>query len=193
MSETRTYDPTAAEVAVVQWVREALRAFGLAGDVRIANQGNPRGRLPYVTIELSADRELETASVVATDTDAAGGGKVVEVREVRVATAQISCRGNLAYQQARAVAASLRVESVLEVNAGNGLAVQRELGPIQSVPEIMSTHTEPRRVQDFEIVYCETRELADGIGVVERVIGTGDIYQQNPGDGVTPIVDETAP
>ena len=191
MTEGRTYTPTPLEVALIHWVRAALGAT--PPTVRLANQGNSRPALPYVEVELIADREEQTPTVVVTDRPAPGGGYIVETTELRSGTVQVSYRGNEALVLGRRVARSVWDSDVNALNDLAGLSVQDELNDLMSVPETMSTHTEPRWVQDFAIMYCETTESDTGAGVVERVIGTGDIYLDTPGDGIAVDVDVTAP
>lgn len=191
MTEGRTYTPTPLEVALIHWVRAALGAT--PPTVRLANQGNPRPALPYVEVELVADRQAQTPTVVVTDRPAPGGGYIVETSESRTGTVQVSYRGNEALELGRRVARSLWDEDVSALNTLAGLSIQEELNDLMNVPETMSTHTEPRWVQDFMIMYCETTESDTGVGVVERVIGTGDLYVDTPGDGVPVEIDVTAP
>lgn len=191
MTESREYTPSALEVALVAWVRAALGAT--PPKVRIANQGNMRPALPYVEVELVSTRLAQTPSICVTTTAAPGGGYVERTSETLKGTVQISYRGNEAHALGRLVEQSIWNADVGALNDAAGLSVQETVSDLQNTPEVMSTHTEQRWLQDFGFVYRAVTESAEGVEVVERVIGTGDLYTETPGDGVEPIIDVTAP
>lgn len=200
MSEESTqYTPTTLEVALRDWVVQALTVRGLEDGVAVAygNQGKVRPQKPLVTVTVLTDSEVETMREVLTGNQLTDGSWEVCQIESRGGTVQVMCFGLTSWTLAKAIAASMRNADIVSFNASNNpelkLQIQRELVPITNLPNPLSITTEQRRYQDFEFAYSEATILPDGRGVLERAIVSGDVYIDTPGDGVDVDVDESWP
>lgn len=200
MSEESTqYIPTTLEVALRDWVVQALTVRGLQNGVEIlyGNQGKVRFEKPMVTVTVLTDSEVETLREVLTGNQLTDGTWEACQIESRGGTVQIVCFGATSWTLAKAIHASLRNADVVSFNASNNpelkLQVTRELVPISNLPNPQSVTTEQRRYQDFEFAYSEATILPEGRKVLERTIVSGDVYIDTPGDGVDVDVDESWP
>lgn len=200
MSEESTqYIPTTLEVALRDWVVQALTARGLEDGVAVlyGNQGKIRWGKPMVTVTILTDTETETMREVLTGNQLTDGTWEVCQVEGRQGTVQVVCFGLQSWPLAKAIHASLRNSEIVSFNASNNpalkLHLQQELVPITNLPNPQSVTTEQRRYQDFAFAYSEATILPDGRRVLERAIVSGDVYIDTPGDGVDVDVDESWP
>lgn len=177
MPETKRYIPTPTEIAIRKWVVASLGAKAFS-DVAVIYQGQGfvRSQRPFVTVEVLTDDELQDPEEeVDGENENPDGTYPVDVFEQRQGTVRVICYGSKSWLVARAIHRSLGRADVLDTNRNNGIEVLRAITPISNVPEFMSTHTEPRRQQDFIFAYCDVTRLPDGTGVLERFIATGEV------------------
>lgn len=175
MAESRTYNPTTAESLLVGWIE---RVVDPTVQVMIANQGNNRPTLPFVTVEVLTDRELEEANQC-TGAETSPGFYEVMTSEIRQGTATVRAYGRDAYAIMRAIDRSRHREDVAQDNSDAGIEIMDALTPITLLSQPMGTTTEQSRAQDYAFSYAELTTEDDSVQVVERVIGTGDILPDN--------------
>jgi hypothetical protein len=193
MTDSRTYQPTEIEQRLAAWLVASLDQFyGI--EIAYQSQGHNRLERPFVTLQVLTDYAAQDPIEQVLDVLNDDGTYRVQISELRSGSVQVIAYGNNSWSVMRAVARSLRRQSVIDLNTSNGIDILMGLSPIQDIPEPMSTQTEPRRQQDFMFSYFDVTIYEDsGAGVIERVIATGDLYNQTPGDGVNPEVDESWP
>jgi len=180
MPEQRTYIPTKLESSLWAWATAALPS---GTKILFSNQGNVRVEKPFVTIQVLTDGAITDPEEEVIQND--DGSRTLRIFEQRQGTVQMTAFGSESWPLIRALGRSIRRQSINDLNRANGLEILQDLGA-NDVPEQMSTWTEPRRVNDFVFAYGEcTEEPFDG-QVIEATHVTGDVYQQNPGDGCDP-------
>jgi len=196
MSESRNYVPSAVEVALRGWLLAATAEFtGVV--VQYSHQGKPRNPAPLLVLHVIGDRRISDAIQYVLDEviDTIDGVDQYRVRmlEQRTGTVQVMAYGNQRWPLMGAVALSLDTPFGKDATQTLGVEILDEISPAVSVPDMFGVGTEGRVMQDFRFAYGLQTDFTNGVPVLMRVIASGDAYQQTPGDGSLPVVDESWP
>lgn len=193
MAETRVYQPSATERNLRLWIVKAFQGEGLDAEVIYANQGANRIDRPFALLQIITEDVVQYPFEIVTDNVKIDGTYEVQMLEHRAGSVQITTHGSMCWQMIDAIARSIRRSDVIDYNTENGIEIMRPLTGINDIPLPLSTQVEPRKQQDYEYAFARKTIISSvSADVLERVIATGSIENQNP-NPVEPIIDESWP
>jgi len=193
MAETRVYQPSATERNLRLWIVKAFQGEGLDAEVIYANQGANRIDRPFALLQIITEDVVQYPFEIVTDNVKIDGTYEVQMLEHRAGSVQITTHGSMCWQMIDAIARSIRRSDVIDYNTENGIEIMRPLTGINDIPLLLSTQVEPRKQQDYEYAFARKTIISSvSADVLERVIATGSIENQNP-NPVEPIIDESWP
>lgn len=148
-------------------------------EVIYAHDRGPRPKLPYLSLQIIAERSTGRPARHTSDTAGPGGDYEAYSQTHYLATASINVYGSEHREIARALVGSLERDDVTELVTGQGVYLVDVAG-LNDVPAQLDTEYEPRTQVDVRFAFSVRHEFeAEGI---ETIAGTVEL---KAGDGET--------
>lgn len=184
MSDPRqTYEPTAQEVTLREWVRLVVSSWDTykhTVEVVYANDRGPRPVLPYVSIQVIAERDNGWPARHTSDTVGPGGDYEAYAQTHYVGTVSINVYGSIHRAVVRALVGSIERDDVQELTTNDQVYLQDVPNQILDMPTERDTKFEPRSQVDVRFAFADRVEFE--AEAIETISGTVEL---EAGDGTT--------